>query len=88
MIPLIITYQDECGGEAEYAPMVIIIKWIDRLVDICNNTGMSNKGVFKGCEPIDQTTHKHLKELLDIDWNCSVNGEMNQKMTKTASYLE
>ena len=66
MIHLIITYRDECGGKEKHAPTVIIIEGIARLVDICNNTEMSNRGVYEGCEAINSPLHKHIKELLDI----------------------
>ena len=36
------------------------------MVDICNATGMSNRGEFKGCEIINSPKHKHLQELINI----------------------
>ena len=51
-----------------------VICAIDRLVDICNNTDMSNRGVYKGYEMINSPNHKHLDEILQIlttfcDWS-------------------
>ena len=43
----------------------MIIK-IDRLVDIMNNTDVSNRGERKGCEMIDSPNRFHIQELLDI----------------------
>ena len=35
-----------------------------RLVNIYNGTGVSNRGIKKGCECIDLPEHTHLDELL------------------------
>ena len=43
----------------------MIIK-IDRLVDIMNNTDVSNRSERKGCEMIDSPNRFHIQELLDI----------------------
>eukprot|EP00978_Attheya_sp_CCMP212_P047092 scaffold421221_cov91-Attheya_sp.AAC.2 len=66
MIQLIDEYSEKCGGVSEYAPSREIIASLDRLIDICNNTGMSGNNVFKGCEPICSPTHSHLPELARI----------------------
>ena len=48
MMHMIDAHAEKCGGMDEYEPMREIICGIDRLVDICNNTDMSNRGVYKG----------------------------------------
>ena len=48
MVNMIDAHAEKCGGMDEYEPMREIICGIDRVVDICNNTDMSNRGVYKG----------------------------------------
>ena len=55
-----------CGGISKYSSQIEVIKKVDRLVDICNNTSMSNRNEFKGCEMINSPDHFHLEELFDI----------------------
>ena len=43
-----------------------IVYLLFRLTDICNATGVSDRGVHKGCECIDSPDHLHLNELLSI----------------------
>ena len=66
MLQLIHRYAAQCGESEKYAPIRAIIANIDRLVDICNNTRMNNRGVVKGCEDINSSNHFHLNELISI----------------------
>ena len=66
MLQLIDRHACKCGGIEKYAPIRALIANIDRLVDICNNTRMNNRGVVKGCEEIDSSNHFHLNELISI----------------------
>ena len=64
MIQLTDDLSGECGGTAEYAPMWEVSDSLDRLIDICNKTSMSNSNVHKNCEMIDSpASHRHLPEL-------------------------
>ena len=66
LLRLIDNYAAKCGGIEIYAPIRVLVANIDRLVDICNNTRVNNRGVVKGCEEIDSQHHFHLKELINI----------------------
>ena len=66
MRQMILRYAEQCGGIDKYSSILKIIENIDRLVDICNGTQMSSKGVWKGCECIDLPDHEHISELLGI----------------------
>ena len=57
---------EKCSGIAEVEPHIAVIEKVDRLIDIWNNTGMSNRKEFKGCEMIDSPNHFHLEELFEI----------------------
>ena len=48
MVNMIDAHAEKCGGMDKYEPMWEIICGIVRLVDICNTTDMSNRGVYKG----------------------------------------
>ena len=63
---MIISHADHCGGTDKYKSILEIISNIDLLVDICNGTNMSSKGIYKGCECINTPDHPHIGELLDI----------------------
>ena len=66
MVRLINDYAKICGGEKKYESLKLMIIKIDRLVDIMNNTDVSNRGEKKGCKMIDSPDHFHIQELLDI----------------------
>jgi hypothetical protein len=66
MRQMILRYAKKCGGMDKYSSILKIIEKIDRLVDICNGTQMSSKGVWKGCECIYLPDHEHISELLGI----------------------
>ena len=66
MRKMILLYADSCGGMDNYTSILEIILNIDQLVDICNGTNMSRKGVYKGCECINTPNHPHNGELLNI----------------------
>ena len=82
VIQLIDRYAIQCGGAAKYASIRALITHIDRLVDICNNTQMNNRGVVKGCEIIDSPNHFHIKELIPVleifaDWKLEAKTKAN-----------
>ena len=66
VIRLIDMHADKCGGNEQYQLIRALLKIIDQLVDISNNTKVNNRGIAKGCEEIDNPNHFHLKELLEI----------------------
>ena len=43
-----------------------MVKKVDRLIGICNNTDMSPKEERKGCAMINIASHRHLDELPEI----------------------
>ena len=47
-------------------PIIDIIEKVDRMIDIWNNTGISNRNEFKGCEMINSPDHFHIEELFKI----------------------
>ena len=63
---MIISHADHCGGTDKYKSILEIISNIDLLVNICNGTNMSSKGVYKGCECINTPHHPHIGDLLNI----------------------
>ena len=48
MVRLIDDYADNCGGRDSYKSLKLMVPKIDRLVDIMNNTDVSNRGERKG----------------------------------------
>ena len=86
MVRLIDDYADNCGGRDSYKSLKLMVSKIDRLVDIMNNTDVSNRGERKGCEILDSPDHFHIQELLDIliffcKWKDEVGDDIDKYIT-------
>ena len=79
MIDLIKAHAEKCGVIGKYKSIIVVIEKLDRLVDICNGTGMGNQGIDKNCKCVDSPVHRNLEELTDILMNFLEWKKVNRK---------